>query len=133
MVIKTSYRYLQLRNLMLMNGGNYLRKQGLDVVPVAKHHDGFSMYDSELNPWNSVKMGPKRDIVGLLQKASEREGLIFGLSTHHVENAWFYGEGMKFPSDVQDSTITLYGERLERNQVNEKFMRNYLMHTHELI
>lgn len=103
------------------------------VVPVAEHHDGFAMYDSELNPWNSVNMGPKRDILGLLQKAAEQEGMIFGLSTHRAENAWFYGEGMKFPSDVQDTTITLYGERLERNQVNEKFMRGYLMHTHELI
>lgn len=103
------------------------------VVPVAEHHDGFAMYDSELNPWNSVKMGPKRDIVGLLQKAAQKEGMIFGLSTHRAENSWFYGEGMKFPSDVQDTTITLYGERLERNQVNERFMQNYLMHTHELI
>lgn len=103
------------------------------VVPVAEHHDGFAMYDSELNPWNSVKMGPKRDILGLLQKAAKKEGMIFGLSTHRAENAWFYGEGMKFPSDVRDTTITLYGERLERNQVNEKFMRDYLRHTYELI
>lgn len=103
------------------------------VVPVAEHHDGFAMYDSELNLWNAMKMGPKRDILGLLRAAVKKEGLIFGLSTHRAENAWFYGEGMKFPSDVQDSTNTLYGERLERNQVNERFMREYLEHTYELI
>ena len=36
------------------------------VVPVAEHHDGFAMYDSGLNEWNAVKMGPKKDIIGLL-------------------------------------------------------------------
>ena len=38
------------------------------VVPVAEHHDGFSMYNSDLNEWNSVKMGPKKDIIGALKK-----------------------------------------------------------------
>ena len=103
------------------------------VVPVAEHHDGFAMYDSKVNPWNAAKMGPKKDIVGLLQKAVEKEGLIFGLSTHRAENSWFYGEGMKFPSDVQDMNITLYGERLERNQVNARFMDNFMAHTRELV
>ena len=27
------------------------------VVPVAEHHDGFQMYESELSDWNSAKMG----------------------------------------------------------------------------
>ena len=31
------------------------------VVPVAEHHDGFSMYNSDLNEWNAVDMGPKKD------------------------------------------------------------------------
>ena len=34
------------------------------VVPVAEHHDGFSMYDSGLSDWTAVKMGPKRDTLG---------------------------------------------------------------------
>ena len=42
------------------------------VVPVAEHHDGFSMYNSDLNEWNSVKMGPKKDIIGALKKEMYR-------------------------------------------------------------
>ncbi|KAA6317689.1 hypothetical protein EZS27_032197, partial [termite gut metagenome] len=107
------------------------------VVPVAEHHDGFAMYDSELNEWNSVKMGPKKDIVGLLKQAVEKEGLVFGLSTHRAENAWFYNGGINFPSDVQDTTIALYGRRLNSNgsgaAYNESFAQEWLARTYELI
>jgi Alpha-L-fucosidase len=103
------------------------------IVPVAEHHDGFSMYDSELNKWNSVKMGPKKDIVGLLKEAVEKEGLVFGLSTHRAENAWFYNGGMKFLSDVQDMSISLYGWRYEQEKYTDEMAREWLTHTYELI
>ena len=103
------------------------------IVPVAEHHDGFSMYNSKLNKWNAVNMGPKKDIIGLLKEAIEKEGLIFGLSTHRAENAWFYNGGMKFPSDVQDSTISLYGRRYDNEKYTEDFAREWLTHTYELI
>jgi len=103
------------------------------IVPVAEHHDGFSMYDSDLNEWNAVKMGPKKDIIGLLKNAVEKEGLVFGLSTHRAENAWFYNGGMEFPSDVQDKSISLYGRRYEKEAYTEDFAREWLTHTYELI
>ena len=103
------------------------------VVPVAEHHDGFSMYDSDLNEWNAVDMGPKKDIVGLLKQALEKEGLVFGLSTHRAENAWFFNGGMEFPSDVQDMSISLYGRRYENEKYTEDFAREWLTHTYELI
>ncbi|MDR2118725.1 MAG: alpha-L-fucosidase [Tannerellaceae bacterium] len=104
------------------------------VVPVAEHHDGFSMYDSDRNPWNAVDMGPRKDVIGLLKQAAEKEGLVFGLSTHRLENAWFYNGGMAFPSDVQDSTITLYGRRLaDEKAYDDAVGLDLLAHTHELI
>ena len=104
------------------------------IVPVAEHHDGFAMYNSELNPWNAVKMGPKKDIIGLLKVASEKAGLVFGLSSHRLENAWFYNGGMEFPSDVQDTTISLYGRRFkERAKYDDRTGLDLLAHTRELI
>lgn len=103
------------------------------VIPVAEHHDGFAMYDSDLNEWNAVKMGPQRDILGELKSAIEKHQLTFGLSTHRAENAWYYHEGTLFPSDVQDSTITLYGYRYERDHYTDESSRDWLEHTYELI
>jgi alpha-L-fucosidase len=117
------------------------------VVPVAEHHDGFSMYNSSVNKWNSTNMGPKRDIIGELKKSVTAKGLHFGLSSHRAENSWFFGQGMKFSSDVQDLSNTLYGQRLERPGKdggmnpdpgihpgsNEESREQWLQHTYELI
>lgn len=48
----------------------------------AMHHDNFDNFDSAHNPWNSVNIGPKRDIVKSWQDAAKRHGLPFGLSEH---------------------------------------------------
>ena len=72
------------------------------VVPVAEHHDGFAMYDSDLTEWTAVKMGPRRDIMGELAEAVRKEGLIFGASSHRAEHWWFMDGGMDFDSDVQN-------------------------------
>jgi alpha-L-fucosidase len=39
------------------------------VVPIAEHHDGFAMYDSDLSDWTVVKMGPHRDVLAELSDA----------------------------------------------------------------
>jgi len=80
------------------------------VIPVAEHHDGFSMYDSGLSDWTVVKMGPKRDTLGELAKAIRGEGLHFGLSSHRAEHNWFFEGGRAIRSDVNDSKYaSLYG------------------------
>ncbi len=76
--------------------------------PVAEHHDGFSMWDSQVNPWNATKMGPKRDIVGEMAKALRAEGLKFLAAFHHAENWWFFPHSKKY--DTTDPAYAgLYG------------------------
>ena len=53
---------------------------------VAEHHDGFSMWDSEVTPWNAMDKGPKRDIAGELAGAFRKRGLKFITTFHHARN-----------------------------------------------
>lgn len=88
------------------------------VVPVAEHHDGFAMYDSDLSEWTAKKMGPHRDVIGDLEKAVRSEGLHFGLSTHREEHYWYFEGGFLYPSDVQSMKYaSLYGYPLSPGQV----------------
>jgi len=65
------------------------------IMPVACHHDNFDMYDS-FHPWNSVKMGPHRDIVGEWKAAAMKHGLKFGVSTHLYWAPRFFASARKY-------------------------------------
>jgi alpha-L-fucosidase len=85
------------------------------VVPVAEHHDGFAMYDSNVTRWSAAKMGPRRDVIGELATAIRAEGLVFGLSSHRVEHWWFFDQGKTFDSDVRDPAYAdFYGPAVDQ-------------------
>ena len=54
---------------------------------MANHHDNMDMFASTYQPWNSVKIGPKKDIVGGWMKATREAGLRFAISCHG-DRAW---------------------------------------------
>ena len=54
--------------------------------PIAEHHDGFSMWNSKINPWNVVSMGPKRDILGELFQSLRKRELKTIATFHHARN-----------------------------------------------
>ncbi len=59
-------------------------------VSMGTHHDNFFMWNSKIHRWNSVQMGPKKDVVALWQKAAKKEGLRFGVSEHLAASyTWF--------------------------------------------
>ncbi|MBR3341302.1 MAG: alpha-L-fucosidase [Clostridiales bacterium] len=72
------------------------------VMPVCEHHDGFAMYDSDLNRWNVAKMGPCRDVAGEIKKACEAKGLAFCASSHRAEHFFFMNMGRTIDCDVND-------------------------------
>ena len=73
----------ELANFYRACGARYL-------VPVAVHHDNFDVYDSTYQPWNSVRIGPKRDIIAGWKKAAASAGLRFGVSSHSDRTwGWF--------------------------------------------
>jgi alpha-L-fucosidase len=59
-------------------------------VSMGSHHDNFFLWDSKIHKWNAVNMGPKKDVVGIWQKAAQKEGLRFGVSEHLAASyTWF--------------------------------------------
>jgi alpha-L-fucosidase len=77
--------------------------------PVAEHHDGFSMWASEANPWNAADTGPKLDLVGLLTDAIRERGMKTILSMHHAYNiTGFYDAA---PPQDDPKLRMLYGQQ----------------------
>jgi alpha-L-fucosidase len=58
---------------------------------MANHHDNLDLWDSKYQEWNSVRAGPKKDIVAGWAKAAKENNLPFGLSVH-ASHAWTWFE-----------------------------------------
>ncbi|MEO7097991.1 MAG: alpha-L-fucosidase [Luteolibacter sp.] len=71
---------------------------------MANHHDNLDNFDSKYQPWNSTKVGPKKDIIGGWAKAAKAQGLPFGVSVH-AAHAWSWYE----PSQGADKNGPLAG------------------------
>jgi alpha-L-fucosidase len=85
--------------------------------PVAEHHDGFSMWASEVNPWNAKDLGPKLDLVGLLADAIRKKNMRVILSMHHAFNITGYYEPV--PPTNDPKLQMLYGQ--QGKEKNEAF------------
>ena len=73
--------------------------------PVAVHHDNFVLWNSALTRWNSVALGPHRDIVGELERAYRKRGLRY-VTTFHHGFAWRYYE----PAFAYDAADPQYSD-----------------------
>ncbi|MFY0601278.1 MAG: alpha-L-fucosidase [Cyclobacteriaceae bacterium] len=72
------------------------------IVPVAEHHDAFAMYNSKFTRWNVVNMGPKNDVMAMLARASRKEGLKFGMSSHLANWRNYYWKKPHFDNSNPD-------------------------------
>ena len=70
------------------------------VMPTAEHHDGYSLWNSKVNPFNSVHTGPNRDFIGDLSAAVRKHGMKFGVTNHTIEHYDFI-ETHNIPADVK--------------------------------
>lgn len=96
----------------------YVKAGAKYFVSMGSHHDNFFLWDSKLNPWNAVQMGPNKDIVALWQNAAKRHGLKFGVSEHlGASYTWFQ------PSHGADSTGQYKG--LPYDGANPKYQSLY--------
>jgi len=76
----------------------------------AVFHDSFCMWDTKLSKWNSVNMGPHKDIVAAVGKSVRARGLKFGVSNHSAWNPIFFEWNHINKYDAIDSAYKdLYG------------------------
>jgi len=66
------------------NGAKYF-------MALANHHDNFDNFNSKYQPWNSVALGPQKDLIGGWAKAARKNGLHFAVSVH-ASHAWSWYE-----------------------------------------
>jgi alpha-L-fucosidase len=85
---------------------------------IAQHHDNIDCWNSKFHSWNSVTMGPRKDVIGVWRKAAKKSGLRFGV-TEHLGASWnWYGV-----SKLSDKTGPLAG--VPYDGVNPKFADLY--------
>ncbi|KLU82814.1 plasma alpha-L-fucosidase [Magnaporthiopsis poae ATCC 64411] len=81
--------------------------------PVAEHHDGFSMWNSSVNEWNSVGHGPKLDLLRLFAGLVRDNGMKLLVAMHHAFNTNGFYSGV--PAQTSQTMKKLYGQ-LPRNE-----------------
>lgn len=79
------------------NGAKYF-------MALANHHDNFDNFNSKYQPWNSVAVGPHKDLIGGWAAAARKNGLRFAVSVH-ASHAWSWYE----PSQGADTDGPLAG------------------------
>jgi len=99
------------------------------IAPVAEHHDGFAMWDSELTQWDAKEKGPKQDIIGELGVAVRKRGLKYSPTYHRGRHFWYFDstvvaqEIQKFPERA-----SLYGPF----SLNKRFIDDYVARWKEI-
>ena len=73
---------------------------------LGNHHDNFDLWDSKYQEWNSVNIGPKKDLIDGWAKAAKKHGLPLGIS-FHADHAWtWYEPAQRY--DVNGSKAGVY-------------------------
>ena len=90
------------------------------VVLTTKHHDGFCLFPSKYTHFNSVEMGPKRNITGELTEAVRDVGIRMGLYYSGLID-WQYANDPIFEDDDLFGTAspTFAYADYSYNQMNE--------------
>ena len=90
------------------------------VVLTSKHHDAFCLWPSYYSwNWNSVDIGPHRDIVGEVLDAAERNGMRRGLYYSLLE--WYHPAGNEIPRYAKEKMIPQMKELVEKYHPNLLF------------
>jgi len=112
-----SSNFVQFCPVLASDGGDFNPTAWIDVVkasgarfagPVAEHHDGYSMWDSDVNEWNSVDLGPRIDLVKLWADLVRKNGMKLVIAMHQAFNTNGFFEYA--PAQEDASLQKLFGQ-----------------------
>lgn len=111
------------------------------VMPGAQHHENFAMWDSKVTPFNSMQMGPKRDVIGELAAAVRKHGMKVGVANHGIENFEFINPPAELAEKMKQEKVDLYDPQWadfynyadRSNAAMKRFLVNWYERNVELI
>jgi alpha-L-fucosidase len=111
------------------------------VMPGAQHHENFAMWDSKVTPFNSMQMGPKRDIIGELAVAVRKHGMKLGVANHGIENFEFINPPLDVVEKMKAEKVDLFDPKWadfynyadRSNAAMKRFLVNWYERNVELI
>ncbi|HVZ87550.1 MAG TPA: alpha-L-fucosidase [Polyangia bacterium] len=115
--------FTQFAPKLVSNGGNwdpnawaqmFVNAGARYAGPSMEHHDGFSMWDSKVNPWNSVAYGPKLNLAQLHVNAYRSAGLKIVAALHTAYH--FNGFYQYVPAQTDASLKILYAQTGTANE-----------------
>ncbi len=96
------------------------------IVLTAKHHDGFSMFQTDVSRFNVVDGTPfGRDVVAELADACRRHGLKLGLYYSHVRE-WRHPLAQSYEKQGRDDRFGNYGNFWDYPEESTKDLERYI-------
>lgn len=89
------------------------------MVMTTRHHEGFSLWDSKVNPYNSVNYGPRRDIVREFVDACREYDLKIGFYSSLMD--WHHPDGWRCAFDT--TARKRFNDYITR--LNRELLTNY--------
>ena len=90
------------------------------IILVSKHHDGYCLWTSKYAPgWNSMEVGPERDLVGELASAVRKNNINFGLyyslpEWNHLLHRWYTDPNDQIHEYVEKHMVPQFKEVVGR-------------------
>ncbi len=88
--------------------------------PVVEHHDGWSLWDSDITPWNAGDTGPKRDLTSELESAIRDRDMRFVTTFHHSYNLVGEDGYFSFAYENYESVTEGYPDRVMYGNLPEE-------------
>jgi alpha-L-fucosidase len=96
----------------------YVKAGARYFMAMGCHHDNFDLFASKHHEWNSTRIGPKRDMVGIWAPLVREAGLKFGIS-NHSSHAWHWYQ----PAYGYDAEGPMRGRRYDAYWLRKKHGR----------